>query len=401
MKIFLKLEAPFEWVRINGQRVDGFGETHSLNDYPIDDDDEIIGVVPGDQVTSHQVSLPAKTRKQFMTALPFALEDALIEDVEDLHFVCPQWKADEECLVQVVAKEQMREWQALANYYLLPIKQLVPDHALLPFHDAADYSLARSKTFSDNDLDDGISILAAQRNGTTVSLDGDLLDIWLMDLPLDSVVAVNDEALTEQLISGHPDRDFRHWPFGSKMAHWLEYPFSSSVNLWGDAFTPSVSRFNKRIFLMPLMLLGFAVFVKFAYDSYRYFSLHAEIAAIQDESQAILKKHFPEVGPTQKRKERAIMERAIKASGGVNQGRARLHAMLSDVANTLGREKVTLSDFSYRNHELLITCLLNNFSQVDKVTKQLNSKTGLSAQLQSSESDEGRIIASYLLKQSL
>ena len=399
MKIFLKLEAPYEWVRLNGQHVDGFGETPSLDDYPIDDEDEVVGVVPGEWVTSHEVVLPAKTRKQFMTALPYALEDSLTEDVDNLHFVCPQWKADQSCLVQVVAKEKMREWQALANHYRLPITQLVPDHSLLPFHDAADYSLAHARNLSEGAVD-SMSILAACRDGSTVTLDAELLDIWLMDLPLDSVVAVNDENLTEQLISDHPDRDFRHWPFGSKMAHWLEYPFDSKINLWGDVFVPSVSRFSKRALLMPLAFLGLAVFVKFAYDSYRYFSLHAEIKAIQGESQAILKKHFPNVGETEVRRERIVMEKAIQRLGGVSQDHG-FHFMLSDVAKTLNKEKVSLSDFTFRNDELVITCLLNDFSQVDKVAKQLNAKAKLTAELQSSESDEGKVIASYRLTQSL
>ena len=92
------------------------------------------------------------------------------------------------------------------------------------------------------------------------------------------------------------------------------------------------------------------------------------------------------------------MEKAIKRLGGVENDRG-LHFMLSDVAKTLSREKVSLSDFTYRNDELLITCLLNDFSQVDKVAKQLNSKAKLNAKLQSSESDEGKVIASYLLTQ--
>jgi len=65
MKLFLKLEAPFEWVRIKGDRVEAFGEVANLDGYPINDEDDVIGVVPGEWVTSHQVTLPAKTRKQF------------------------------------------------------------------------------------------------------------------------------------------------------------------------------------------------------------------------------------------------------------------------------------------------------------------------------------------------
>ena len=81
MKIYLKLEAPFEWVRVNGKQVDTFGEVPSLADYPIADDDDVIGVVAGEYVTTHKVNLPAKTRKQFNAALPYALEEFISEDV--------------------------------------------------------------------------------------------------------------------------------------------------------------------------------------------------------------------------------------------------------------------------------------------------------------------------------
>jgi len=136
MMIYLKLEAPFDWVRVSSGIVQAFGEVPSLSDYPIGDDDEVVGVVPGEWVTTHRVNLPAKTRKQFNTALPYSLEESISEDVENMHFVCPSWKAGEESKVLVVAKSKMIEWQKLATDARLPINQLLPDFALLPFHDA-------------------------------------------------------------------------------------------------------------------------------------------------------------------------------------------------------------------------------------------------------------------------
>ena len=77
MKIYVKLEAPFEWVRINAKQVEAFGEVPSLADYPVGDEDTIIGVISGEWVTTHKVDLPAKTRKHFNTALPYALEESI------------------------------------------------------------------------------------------------------------------------------------------------------------------------------------------------------------------------------------------------------------------------------------------------------------------------------------
>ncbi len=388
MKIYLNLEAPYEWARVSARTVVAFGEVPEVSDYPIGDDDEVIGVVPGEWVTSHRVTLPAKTRKQFNTALPYALEESISEDVEDMHFVCPSWKAGEECKVLVVSKSKMLEWQGIATDHRLPIKQLVPDHSLVPFHDAADCSIALR----------GDVLLANHRNGEGVTIDRDFIDVWMMDIAMTDIIAVNDESLTQLLIEDYPDRDFRYWSFGSKLAHWLEYQQALSIDLWSDLYRPRVSRVNKRVFAAPLLILVLSMALKFGYDSYRYFSLHSEISSVQRASQEILTKRFPVLNNVAPGTEREMMERAVSRIGGPDKSKS-VHNMLAQASLVLNQQRVSLNDIVFRNDELVITCLLNDFSQVDLLTKQFNRRQGLAATLQSSASEDGRIIASYSIKQ--
>lgn len=387
MKIYVKLEAPFEWVRINAKQVEGFGEVPSLADYPIGDEDTIIGIVSGEWVTTHKVDLPAKTRKHFNTALPYALEESISEDVENMHFVYPNWKAGEVCNVSVVAKHKMLEWQALATENRLPIEHLVPDYLLVPFHEAADYSIALY----------GDKLLSHQRDGYGVSIDKDFLEVCLMELPVNETVAVNDEALTEQLISEFPDRDFRHWPFGSKLSHFLEYKPQLTLDLWGDKYKPKVSRLGVKAFLWPVLCIALAIFVKMAFDSYRYVSMHAEIAAIQAEQNAILLESFPMLDAVILGTEREMMELAIARMGGPDRTKS-MHSALADAAKVLRQQKISLLNIVYRNDELILTCKLNDFSQVDTLTKQFNRTPSLVASLQSSASDGGDVVANYSLR---
>ena len=141
MNLYVRLEAPFEWVRVSGQRVEAFGEVANPAEYPLAEEDSIVGVVPGEWVTVHNVTSPARTKKQFLTALPYALEDAVAEDIDQLHFVCPNWQVNAASVVYVVSQAKMQHWQELANEALLPLDQLVPDYALLPLHDAAESTL--------------------------------------------------------------------------------------------------------------------------------------------------------------------------------------------------------------------------------------------------------------------
>ena len=389
MRIYIKLDAPYEWVKVDGKDVEAFGEVPSLDDYPLTDDHEVIGVVSGEWVTVQTVSIPAKTKKQFQAALPYALEETLSEDVEDTHFVCPNWKSGEDCQVLVVSKEKMREWQSLANTHRLPIERLLPEYALLPFHDAAEYSLAKV----------GDHLLANHQAGVGVSLDQEFIDIWLMDVPITATIAVNDQTLAEQLIENNPDRDIRHWPFGDKMAHWLEYLGNPKIDLWTDKFRPSVRTFNWQSFVLPAAVVCFAIFLKFSFDTYRYFALHSEIKAIQTEMNEVVRSTFPELDDVPAGLELSFMKKAIARQNTTGQVK-NFQTMLAEVSAVLKRQGATVANLTYRDNRLELTLELRNFAQVDQLNNQLNARPLIKANLVSSSADDGEVFASFAIEYS-
>ena len=91
------------------------------------------------------------------------------------------------------------------------------------------------------------------------------------------------------------------------------------------------------------------------------------------------------------------MEKGIARMGGPDRSKS-VHNTLAQAAAILSRQRVSLSDITYRNEELILTCLLNDFSQVDLLNKQFNRRPDMSATLQSSASEDGKIIASYSIK---
>ncbi|NNC98720.1 MAG: hypothetical protein HKN85_00920 [Gammaproteobacteria bacterium] len=394
MKLYVRLEAPFEWVRVSGKIVEAFGAVSGPADFPMSDEDEVIGVVPGEWVTMHRVTLPAKSKRQFLAAAPYALEESISEDVEKLHFVVPHWKSGEECTVMVVARQKMLQWQELANQYQLPLDRLVADHSLLPLHDAADCSIALVNTI---DLQQHEILARDQFSG--VCIDPDFIDVWVLDLPVSSTIAVNNQELTERLIAKYPDRDIRYWGFGDKLAHWLEHAPSQAYDLFSDEYRPTVRSTSWRAYAAPIMIAVAAVMLVLFYDTYRYFSLHAEIRSIDREQQEIVKSSFPEIDFVEPTKERFIMEQALlRMSGGPQT--ISMQTMLAEAAKVLKSQRVTLANVVFRESKLVITCQLNDFSQVDLLTKQLNARPHITASLQSSAADDDQIVASYTISAS-
>lgn len=391
MKLYVNLEAPYEWVRVNGLKVEAYGEVPSLSEYPISEEDDLVGVVPGSYVTVHTVTSPARTRKQFLAALPYSLEESVSEDVEDLYFVPLNWRVNQATKVLVIARSKMSEWQDLANQHKLPLQRLIPDYDLLPLHQVAECTMALKQ-----DADNRV-LLVRSRDGDGLSIDADFIEQWLMTMPESTTIAVADEPLVEQLRQQFSDRDFRYWDFGDRTAHWLELPNDSKLDLLGNEYRPKVKRIGKQSFLLPVVLLIGAIGLMLLFNVYRYFSFHAEIKNIDAEQQRIIVEKLPDLAGVSKGKERYMMEQAILRQQDGEQP-ASFVELLATAAKVLRRQKVTLSEVSYRNSQMVLSCNLRDLSQVDMINRLLNQNSRMSSRLESSSSDDGKVTANYLLQ---
>src|SRR5689334_16197691 len=80
---------------------------------------EIIAIVPAEDVLLTKIQLPKMNRARLMQAVPFALEDELIADVDTLHFAVGEYEADKELTVAVVAQEKMQQWLGMLSSWQL------------------------------------------------------------------------------------------------------------------------------------------------------------------------------------------------------------------------------------------------------------------------------------------
>src|SRR5690606_22994241 len=79
-----------------------------------------------------EVKLAARNRAQLLQAVPYAVEDLLLDPVEDLHFAAVRAEADS-VGVAVVARRTLRGWlERLAADGIEP-DLLVPESLALPF----------------------------------------------------------------------------------------------------------------------------------------------------------------------------------------------------------------------------------------------------------------------------
>jgi type II secretion system protein L len=70
----------------------------------------IILLVPTEDALLSEVDIPVRNQKQLSQAIPYAMEDALVEDIEDLHFVFHREQNTQPVNVAVIQKQRLNNW---------------------------------------------------------------------------------------------------------------------------------------------------------------------------------------------------------------------------------------------------------------------------------------------------
>ena len=81
--------------------------------------------------------LPKMNQSRFMQALPYALEEQLIEEVENLHFAIGEYQPDAEIGVAIVSHAKMQQWLLLLQAWGVKAGSLMPLTHALPQSDGA------------------------------------------------------------------------------------------------------------------------------------------------------------------------------------------------------------------------------------------------------------------------
>ena len=91
-------------------------------------DRAVIALVPATSVLTTTVDIPIRSGSKLLAALPYALEEFVADDVEDLHFAAGTRSESGLLPVAVVAHEQMQEWLQRLDEAGISASRLVPEN---------------------------------------------------------------------------------------------------------------------------------------------------------------------------------------------------------------------------------------------------------------------------------
>ncbi|HEX2138295.1 MAG TPA: type II secretion system protein GspL [Woeseiaceae bacterium] len=125
--------APASWMAVdsNGTRL-GSPVTGSLQEAAADvRERKLIVLVPGTEVLTTSADVPVRGGARLQSALPYALEEFVAEDIDKLHFAAGARRESGRVPVAVVSRERLDEWRdQLAEAGLTPAAIIPENHGL-------------------------------------------------------------------------------------------------------------------------------------------------------------------------------------------------------------------------------------------------------------------------------
>lgn len=92
----------------------------------------VVLIVPGTEVVQASAHVPVRGGSKLRQAIPYALEEQLADDVENLHFAIGKRSSEGDYQVAVTAKQNMRDWLAALENAGIRAKAIVADSGCVP-----------------------------------------------------------------------------------------------------------------------------------------------------------------------------------------------------------------------------------------------------------------------------
>ncbi len=395
MALFVYLETPesVSWVKLaadgtvkgRGQgplaEVDGSGE-------------RIIAIVPGEDVLLCGAEVPGQKRRLLAQAVPYALEEQLIEDVDDLHFAFGAVTADE-VNVAVVSHTKMNQWLALLKDAGLEADQLIPDVLTLPIKENAWHLLQLNQRLLLRTGTQTGMVLDAE--SAAINLDALLNEAGehkpsvihrqdFSDTGLD--LASLDIDVTDEPASGLPL---------SVMA--AAYDDKTSINLLQGPYSrrERVSRYWRPWRAAAGLLVGF-VLVQFVITIADKQRLDAKKQALQTEIEQIYRQTFPDARKVVKPK--LQMERALKSmrGGGTASDGGFAELLAQAGAQFKEADKLAVQRLSYKSGQLDVSLFIGDLQALDQLKQRLVDQGGLQVEIQSATAKGNQVEARLKIK---
>lgn len=341
-------------------------------------DKKVIVIVPAQEVVLTSAKLPKMNRSRLAQALPYALEEQLIGDVETLHFVPGETQADGNLAIAIVSKEKMLEWQALLQSWKVQADVLIPSSMALPVEENTwvillkDMAIVRMSEYQcfacdSNNLNEflDIALHSSEQKPQSIHIYNYVQNetASALKIPVDMKEELHDAERMEIDLARHA----------------TQFPY---INLLQGQFKTKKSRFPemRKMWRTSIYLAIAWVVLLFLYPTISYFILKSRVSGIDVQIAEIYKRHFPQATSIVAPKLR-MEEKLHKFS--VQSGETRLMLLINYLGKGMMQTpSISLKRLDFQDNHLTLDLTAASSDDFSKFTEFLTQQ-GLNVKQQS------------------
>ena len=346
---------------------------------------EVIVWVPTEDVLLTTVTLPSMSRSRLRQAIPYAIEEQLVQDIETLHFAIGYDDAKQAIPVAVVAREKIEHWIAYLQSFSIEADQFIPACLALPLKEDVWYALIdRDVMLIRSGLFEGFAcdqanlsyLLTSTEKPKSIHIIHTKKDKISLSLPC----AMNEEEKTLEALM-------------LQLANHTQMP---PLNLLqGDYAVRKKAKFPKadQLFKVTTYLLVTWIILLFLYPLGSYFILNDRLNKVDDQINQIYKRNFPQAKNIIAPKIR-MQEKLQKFN---QAGENRFLLWISTISKGMMDRNTQLKRFDYQNGLLTLELTANTSEDFDAFTQFLIQQ-GLNVKQQNANLVGIRINATLLIE---
>jgi len=353
------------------------GQLSGLLEQPPEDCQWIV-LIPGEEVLTTTVKLPAKRRRQALKALPFMLEDSVASDVTLEHLAVGPENAQGETVVAVIRKEHLRDLLRVFTAAGVAPSRLLPDYAMLP------------------ELPDTWQVLACGDralvrcpDGTGFSTDASRLSLLLnagkgaeSDADRAAKVIRSADATAPALPD---DWQIEEQVVASPLQHLAAEPEGASLNmLQGEFRVIPQDRWSWRPWATAALLVLAAVFISLLETGLETARLNREAEQLQASMLELAREALPDAEQIRDPQTQLLI--AWRQLGKAGAGDAEFLPLLNRVSAAVSQQPVAVQGIHFKDGTLTLALQGSSLQQLDNLRQQIEQQ-GLDASLLEASTD--------------
>lgn len=345
---------------------------------------QVIVMIPGTEVFITRADIPTRNRQRLLKAIPYALEEQLLEDVERMHFAVGARDAGGHIPVVILPQERMQQWQALLSKHHIHAHAIIPATLCIPWQSGQwsamiDETGCMVRTGKDagfcTDHEPFAELCALALESSTSRPEQLVLYQQIASLDSAALPALLEQFKVKVIEQGAEQ------PALQRLAQsWLKAP---CINLLQGEFSQSSST---RKLIRPwypaaatlLLLLGTQLVMHLT----ELYTLNRKSSALQTEIEQLFRQTLPEV----KRivQPRTQMEQTLRALQGGQREEILGFLPLLDKSGYLLKEtpNLQLTGLRFQGGKLDIELTINNLQSLEQMKTRIE-KSGLQAEIRS------------------